>query len=304
MTTYDTDALYEEIAQDLFSARRKSAVTGGTNNIVEKGQGPEKKIREWISRQIGNQYRVTHGHVVNAEGMKSKQIDVIVVKDSPSATMYRPEFEGTELVRAEWVAAVGEVKATWGKQKETIRSYAEMAKDVWKLQERTRQRNKARYGRLNSNCSIGDLVHVISGSEWTNLCYRFLITLGKGKCITENVLGELRGANIAASNSAVIWVDEEHGGELYVPGREANEDEGDGIKAGVEGEHNARNEEESSQMEWIRVVLTAENSGTRSARCLRWFMTDLQLHLSLWREATPSAQQYAKLGAIRIARQL
>ena len=123
MDTYNPDALYAAVAEELFLSRKKAKAAGGRNNIRAKGDGPEKAVRELIGSLMGGQYRVSQGHVVRADGMKSGQMDVIIVRDVPAATMHKAEEGETELVRVEWVAAVGEVKASWG---ESWRCHSEL----------------------------------------------------------------------------------------------------------------------------------------------------------------------------------
>ena len=88
MHTYDIEALYASIAKQFWTERERANATGGQNNIRAKGDGPEKAVRDWIAGVVGTKYRVTEGHVVTADGRKSKQMDVIVVWDSASGTLY------------------------------------------------------------------------------------------------------------------------------------------------------------------------------------------------------------------------
>ena len=98
MHTYDIDQLYASAVDELLVSRSKSGAIGGANNIRQRGDGPERAVRRWITAVIGNQYRVTHGHVVRADGRKSQQVDVIVVRDVPIATLYPGDQDDAELV--------------------------------------------------------------------------------------------------------------------------------------------------------------------------------------------------------------
>ena len=66
---------------------------------------------------------MTEGHVVRADGRKSKQLDIIVVWDAATGTLHGSRQGEPELVRAECVAAVGEVKSSWYAHSEVLRSY-------------------------------------------------------------------------------------------------------------------------------------------------------------------------------------
>ena len=144
MDTYNPDELYAAVAEELFLSRKKAKAAGGRNNIRAKGDGPEKAVRELIGSLMGGQYRVSQGHVVRADGMKSGQMDVIIVRDVPAATMHKAEEGETELVRVEWVAAVGEVKASWANHGDVIRSYRRIVEDMETLQEGRLVENKLR----------------------------------------------------------------------------------------------------------------------------------------------------------------
>ena len=161
MHKYDIGELYAELAGDLFQARRKGRATGGTNNIREKGDAPERAVRELIQSLIGRSFRVTHGHVVRADGRKSKQIDVIVVRDSPAATMHRAESGGAELVRAEWVAAVGEVKSSWTSTSDVLDSYRNLVTDIRTLQSDLLTKNTCQFG-FRKDSSMVDIARPVT----------------------------------------------------------------------------------------------------------------------------------------------
>ena len=192
MDTYSPDELYAAVAEELFLSRKKAKATGGRNNIRAKGDGPEQAVRELIGSLMGGQYRVTQGHVVRADGMKSGQIDIIIVRDVPAATMHKAEEGEIELVRVEWVAAVGEVKASWAKQSEVIRSYRRMVEDMETLQEGRLVENKLRFGIMRDDATIAEMSRPITGRQWANQCYAFLIALGQGECKVKQLEDDIR----------------------------------------------------------------------------------------------------------------
>ena len=79
MDTYSADELYATVAEDLFVSRNRARATGGRKNIRARGDGPEQAVRKLIGSLVGELYRVTQGHVVRADGMRSRQMDIIVV---------------------------------------------------------------------------------------------------------------------------------------------------------------------------------------------------------------------------------
>ena len=158
MHTYDVDALFSAVAKNFWVERHRANATGGNNNIRAKGDGPEKAVRDWLSSVLGARYRVTEGHVVRADGRKSKQMDVIIVWDSGSGTMYGSRAGEPELVRAECVAAVGEVKSSWYDHHDLIGSYRKTVDQIEQLQEGLLVENRARFGNIRDDTPFADLV--------------------------------------------------------------------------------------------------------------------------------------------------
>ena len=180
MDTYSAEDLYATVAEELFVSRNKAKAAGGRNNIRARGDGPEQAVRELVGSLVGGLYRVTQGHVVRADGMKSGQMDIIVVKDVPAATMHKANDGETELVRVEWVAAVGEVKASWWDHGKVIQSYRRVVEDMEILQEGRLVANRFRFGTISNEATLAEMTRPITGREWSNRCYTFLIALGQG----------------------------------------------------------------------------------------------------------------------------
>ena len=291
MYTYDIDALYATIADDLWKERRRAYATGGDNNIRAKGDGPEKAVREWIASVVGTNYRVTEGHVVRADGRKSKQIDVIIVRNEATATMYGSRQGESELVRAECVAAVGEVKGGWHDRKEVIRSYAQMVQDVEALQEGLLVENRARFGKIQGDASLDELTRPITGRIWLNRCYTFTIALALGKCDLKYLARDIAEEGIEPSDASVLILDEEAGGAISIPCRIKG---GRGI-TGVQCE--VKREADEAQIANVWKTLQEDNGGPRvsAGRLLHLFLTDLQLHLSTWAWQFRDPRPYAKL---------
>ena len=183
MDIYDIDALYAAVAVDLFKERRTAQAIGGSNNIRAKGDGPEEAIRSWIASLVGTQYRVTTGHMVRADGRKSKQFDVIVVRDVPTATMYGSRPGQAELVRTECVAAVGEVKSSWYEHNSVIHDYTKTVQETRALQEGILIRNNMRFGEIQKNTTMEEMARPICGRAWWNGIYAFVIALDSASAI-------------------------------------------------------------------------------------------------------------------------
>ncbi len=292
MDTYQADELYAALADELFLSRKKAKATGGRNNIRARGDGPEHAVRRLIGSLIGGQYRVTQGHVVRADGMKSGQIDVIIVKDVPAATMHKAEEGETELVRIEWVAAVGEVKASWANHNNVIRSYRRMVNDIEKLQEGQLIENKCRFGKIKDETTMAEMTRQITGRQWAKQCYAFLIALGQSECKVKHLEDDISQVGIRPSNASVVILDEEMGATLCIPGRVGRK----GAEFGIGAEVNLKPDDAEKTMKWLTIQEEGHEPNISSARLLHYFLTDLQLHLGTWYDEYSNPGHYSKLG--------
>ena len=294
MDTYNPDELYAAVAEELFLSRKRAKATGGRNNIRARGDGPEQAVRDLIGSLMGGQYRATQGHVVRADGMKSGQMDIIIVRDVPAATMHKTEEGETELVRVEWVAAVGEVKASWAKHNDVIRSYRRMIEDMETLQEGRLVENKFRFGTMRDDATIAEMTRPVTGRQWKNQCYAFLIALGQGECKVEHLEDAITKNDIRPSDASVLILDEDKGATLCIPGKMGR----DGAELGVAAQVNQRSEDSDKTITWVTIQEEGHEPSFSSARLLHYFVTDLQLHLGTWYDEYNNPGHYAKLGPV------
>ena len=295
MDTYSPDELYETVAEELFVSRNKATATGGRNNIRTRGDGPEQAVRKLIGSLVGGLYRVTQGHVVRADGKKSGQMDIIVVKDVPAATMHRTDDGETELVRVEWVAAVGEVKGSWSKHGGVIRSYSRVVEDMRTLQEGRLVANRFRFGKHSGETTLVEMTRPITGREWNNRCYTFLITLGQGECKVQQLEADMRANGIGPNNASVLILDKAEGATLCIPARMGRS----GVEMGVAAEVNLNSQEDAAKpMSWTTIQEESLDPIVSCARLLHYFVTDLQLHLGTWYDEYSNAGHYARIGPV------
>ena len=251
-------------------------------------------MRELIGSLIGGQYRVTQGHVVRADGKKSGQIDIIIVRDVPAATMHKAEEGETELVRVEWVAAVGEVKASWANHNDVVRSYRRMVEDIETLQEGRLIENKLRFGSMRGDATMAEMARPITGRQWANRCYAFLIALGQGECRMKHLEEDMRKNGIRPSDASVLILDQHKDATLCIPGRRGQ----NGVELGMVAEVNLKLEDKNKTMTWLTIQEEGHDPRFSSARLLHFFVTDLQLHLGTWYDEYSNPGHYSKLGRV------
>ena len=293
MNQYDPDELYAAVAKELFLSCQKARATGGTNNIRARGDGPEQAVRHLIASLIGGQYRVTQGHVVRADGLKSGQIDIIVVKDVPAATMHKADEGETELVRVEWVAAVGEVKASWAKHANVVQSFRRMVDDIDTLQEGRLVENKLRFGAIRDDTPMAEMARPITGRQWANRCYAFLIALGQGDCRIPDLADDLGNKGIRASDSAALILDQLQGATLCIPARAGTK----GTEIGLASDVNLKSDDARKPTAWV-TFQEERRPDISCGRLLHYFVTDLQLHLGTWYDEYNNPKHYSKLDKI------
>ena len=226
--------------------------------------------------------------------MKSGQMDIIIVRDVPAATMHRTEEGETELVRVEWVAAVGEVKASWANHNDVIRSYRRVIVDMETLQEGRLVENKLRFGTMRGDATMAEMVRPITGRQWNNQCYAFLIALGQGECKVKHLEDDIRKNGIRPSDASVLILDEDRGATLCIPGRMGRK----GAELGVGAEVMLKSEDVDKTMTWLTIQEEGHEPISTSARLLHYFVTDLQLHLGTWYDEYNNPGHYAKLGSV------
>ena len=294
MDTYSSDELYTAVAEELFLSRKRAKATGGRNNIRARGDGPEQAVRQLVASLVGGQYRATQGHVVRSDGMKSGQIDIIIVRDVPAATMHKTDDGDTELVRVEWVAAVGEVKSSWAKHNDSIQSYRRMIEDIDSLQEGRLVKNELRFGHIKDDSTMAEMTRPLTGRKWHNRCYGFLIALGQGECKVKHLEDDIRKSGIRSGDGSVLILDQEKTPTLCIPGRPGRR----GREFGVSAEVGAKSEDAENTMTWVTIQEEGHEPSVSSARLLHYFVTDLQLHLGTWYDEYNNPKHYAKLGPV------
>lgn len=292
MDKYDIDTLYASMAKHFWMERQRANATGGKNNIRARGDGPEKAVRDWIASVVGTKYRVTEGHVVTKDGRKSKQMDIIVVWDSASGTLYGSRPGEPELVRAECVASVGEVKSSWYDHHGVLRSYNEMVCEIENLQKDLLVENSARFGNIQGTTSIADMALPVTGRAWLNKCYNFVIALDLGKCNLKYLANDMTEGGITPMDASALILDEKSGGAICIPNRAKNNGQNTN---GMQCEVYRSAEEMGVMNSWVTLEESVSDPAVAAGRLLHLFLSDLQLHLSTWSWEFKDPRAYVKL---------
>ena len=228
---------------------------------------------------------------MRSDGRKSKQLDIIVVRNEATGTMYGSRQGEPELVRAECVAAVGEVKSSWYGHKKILRSYAQMVHELEVLQDGLLIRNHARFGNIEHDTPIHEMTRPVTGRVWLNRCYTFIVALGIGKCNLKNLAHDLSEAEIRPSDAAALILDADLGGVICLPCRTS---QGRNV-IGMQCEINRNADEAESANRWEVLQETFGEARVAAGRMLHLFLSDLQSHLSTWTWEFRDPRPYVRL---------
>lgn len=137
--------ILSEVAE-ITAAKKKCSILHRTSDINAAGDEVEICVRSLLRRKLGHNFYVGHGHVIDVEWRASPQFDVVVTDASVVPSVFRSQ-NGTEFFPYESVYAVGEVKATYLKNKKPISCFV---KNLRKLSKLKREDVPANYIRAHS----------------------------------------------------------------------------------------------------------------------------------------------------------
>lgn len=103
----------------------------------ESGTGREHAVREFFRTLLPHSYGIDTGFVIDAQGAKSKQVDIVIYRDDYHPTL---EIEGVKHFLVESVAAVIQVKASIDSKRELAEALSNI-KSVKQLDRTNRGKN-------------------------------------------------------------------------------------------------------------------------------------------------------------------
>ena len=167
------DLLTQKI-QDIFAANDRASFVHGTSNIHESGMEVENCIRDTISYFLPEKYLVKQGHIIDALGNVSGQLDVIIF-DRMNTPKFFETSGNTVYYPIESVLAVGEIKKTLRRndaidfQKKIIKIKKEMNRKLIP--------NPVYEGKIGDNVSLYDMVFMRTDSKYKNPLFTFIIAI-------------------------------------------------------------------------------------------------------------------------------
>lgn len=109
-------------ADEILTARTKAVALHNAKDLSAGGAEVEIAVRNLLSRKLGNNFSVGHGHIVDSKLEYGPQMDVVVADLTAMGALFRGA-NGTEFFPYESVYAVGEVKSGYYKSQKEIHKF-------------------------------------------------------------------------------------------------------------------------------------------------------------------------------------
>ncbi len=170
-------SIFKDDADELIQARIKSIKIHNTSDIRAAGNEVENSVRDYFIRILPKKYYITHGHIIDNNGIISPEIDIII-SDNDSLPSLMKTKDGTEYIPIDSVYAIGEIKSTYYKNKHYIQDYSEKIKIINNDLYHELNENTAYNGVFNSNTSMRDII-LEKGNRYLNNIYKFIIFIDK-----------------------------------------------------------------------------------------------------------------------------
>lgn len=168
--------LFASDASLLVKAREKAKIIHKSADIRAAGNEVEIAVRDYLKRMLPPRYYVTHGHLIDAFGLVSPQLDVIIADNFGLPSLYTTQ-DGTEYIPVTSVLAVGEVKSTYYSSKTYYEGFHDKLAEISELH-RPLVENTIFQG-LQDSSNLRDVFLGLSNKYLNNL-YSFLICVDSG----------------------------------------------------------------------------------------------------------------------------
>lgn len=123
MKSLNIPELFKREAEDFQRERENAIIIHGTSDIKAAGNQIEVHIREFFKRMLPKNLYVTHGHLIDCNGLVSPQLDIIIADTSNLPSLMTTK-DGTEYIPIDSVYAFGEIKSTYYKNQKYIESFS------------------------------------------------------------------------------------------------------------------------------------------------------------------------------------
>lgn len=170
--------IFKREAEEIHRSRERAIKIHGSGDIKAAGNEIEEKIREFFRNMLPKNLYVTHGHLIDQNGVVSPQLDIII-SDTTNLPSLMTTQDGTEYIPIDSVYAIGEIKSTYYKNSKYIESFSDVLSKIKDDMVHKEIINTAYMGTLNDDTLMRDLF-LGKGNKILNKIYSFMLFVDKG----------------------------------------------------------------------------------------------------------------------------
>jgi Domain of unknown function (DUF6602) len=158
-------------ADEILAVRSRASSYHAGGDIRAAGNEVEDAVRALVARHLPSAHRVGHGHVVDRHQRGTGQFDLIIY-DALTTSLVSEATDGTGYYPYESVLAVGEVKTSYRRTEDPVRTFAEKLRELRSL-------DRDRPGGQSALVRHGFGAGITPPSAWPyrNPMFSFLISL-------------------------------------------------------------------------------------------------------------------------------
>jgi hypothetical protein len=210
MASLNIAKLFKDEAEKIIKAREKSIDIHRTRDIRAAGDQVEIPIREFFDQMLPKRFHVTHGHLIDRNGVVSPQLDLII-SDNTTIPSLLTTADDTHYVPVESVYAIAEIKSTFYKSKNHIENFAKTLHFIREDMTRPLIENTI-YGGLIDSTDFRD-IFLQKPNKFLNPLFSFMFFVNSGdaddaaleKIFTRIMRDDLPGITVLLDKAVVLY---------------------------------------------------------------------------------------------------
>lgn len=185
MRKLDISGIFKSEADDLLKVRSDAILIHGTGDIKAAGNEIEEHVREIFRRMLPKNLYVTHGHLIDQNGVVSPQLDIIIADTSNLPSLMTTK-DGTEYVPIDSVYSCGEVKSTYYKSSKYIEYFSDVLSKINDEMHHEKIPNTSYGGKFDGSTLMRD-IYLGKGNKTLNNIFSFMLFVDAGDFKFENI---------------------------------------------------------------------------------------------------------------------
>ncbi|BFM13644.1 hypothetical protein R50072_37970 [Simiduia litorea] len=203
MRKLDISGIFKSEADDLVKAREDAIRIHGTGDIKAAGNEIEEHVREIFRRMLPKNLYVTHGHLIDQNGVVSPQLDIIIADTSNLPSLMTTK-DGTEYVPIDSVYSCGEIKSTYYKNSNYIEYFSNVLSKINDEMFHEKIPNTSYKGKFDGSTLMRD-VYLGKGNKTLNNIFSFMLFVDAGDFKFDDIKSLLKNTKIEyLPNTSVI----------------------------------------------------------------------------------------------------